>query len=144
MSYFEDLTEYTYCPTKQRMLNVGWLASDHSFPRGPVSEKFAMRLSLLMKTPVNIMRGLHYSDLCTPPQDIIEQNPSYIYVWEMNRRGFAEVRVKDSNGTCFSAPELIWHYIMEHQYQPPQEFIDAVIWAIGNPDSQPNWDEVED
>jgi hypothetical protein len=140
MAYFEDLTPYTYCRGEEYLLNVGWLASPYPFRRGPVAYQFAARLFHLADKPVRLMRGLHYCDFCKPPQDIIDQDPSYMDVWEMNRCGSGEIRVKHSNGVCYSAPTLIWHYIVEHQYQPPQQFIDALIWATDNPDSQPAWD----
>ena len=140
MAYFEDLTPYTYRAGETHILNVGWLEASKGFLRGPVPFRFAMRLQKLSETPVNVMRGLHYCDLCIPPQDIIEQEPSYEEVWELNRCGSGEVRVRNAAGTCFAAPALVWHYVAEHQYQPPEAFIDAVMFAFENPDSQPDWD----
>ena len=140
MAHFDDLTPYTYSVGEPHLLNIGWLASPHPFPRGPVPFTFAIRLRKLAESPVRMMRGLHYCDLCVPPRDIIRVDASYRDVWELNRCGSGEVRVRDSKGISYAAPALIWHYIAEHQYQPPQGFVDAVIWAIDNPDSQPDWD----
>jgi hypothetical protein len=30
------------------------------------------------------------------------------------------------NGEAFSAPNLIYHYVSEHEYQPPPEFLRAL------------------
>jgi hypothetical protein len=137
MAYFEDLTSYTYRPGEEHIVNVGWLAAAQPFCLGAVSEKFAIRLQKLCNTPCNLMRGHHYCDVCTPPQDILGIDPSYLHVWAMNRCGSGEIRVRDKLGVIYSAPSLIWHYVMEHQYQPPQEFVDAVIYAADDPSTQP-------
>jgi hypothetical protein len=142
MAYFEDISPYTYSLGESHILNVAWLASGYPFNRGPVSEKFATRLQRLAKNPCRMTRGYHYCDLCIPPQDIIEIAPDYLHVWSMNRCGNGEIRIRAENSMTFSAPSLIWHYIMEHQYQPPSDFLDAVIYATDNPKSQPNWDSV--
>lgn len=41
--------------------------------------------------------------------------------------GNGEVHVRDAAGTWFVAPRLIGHYVEEHNYLPPQDFIDTVI-----------------
>ncbi len=38
----------------------------------------------------------------------------------------AEIRVLGKNGKSYAAPNLIYHYIKDCGYFPPQEFIDAV------------------
>jgi hypothetical protein len=139
MAHFHDLSPYSYSPGELRILNVGWLDVSQQFPRGPVSHKFAIRLRRLLESPCNIMRGQHCCNICKPPQDIIDIDPSYIHVWEMNRCDSGEIRVVDANGATYAAPSLVWHYVVEHQYQPPQGFMDAVIYAIDHPSSQPKW-----
>ncbi len=41
-----------------------------------------------------------------------------------------EVRVLGQNDKIYVAPALIYHYVKEHHYQPPEEFILAVeaLW----------------
>ena len=128
MVYYEDLTKYEYSAGEKHMLNIGWLSSEHPFTRGPVPESFALSLSILVREPCNLYRGFHVCEFCRPPNDIISIEPSYIGVWELYRSGNGEVRVTNENRVTFCAPQLIWHYIAEHQYQPPQEFIDAVLY----------------
>jgi hypothetical protein len=43
--------------------------------------------------------------------------------------GNGEIRVRAANGITYVAPVLVLHYVVEHGYLPPQEFIEAVIDA---------------
>jgi len=44
------------------------------------------------------------------------------------RLGFAEIRVLSEDGkTSYAAPNIIYHYILEHEYKPPTKFIEAVL-----------------
>lgn len=45
----------------------------------------------------------------------------------MFRSGNGEIRVHTPSGAVYCAPALVSHYVAEHQYQPPDEFIGAVI-----------------
>lgn len=40
--------------------------------------------------------------------------------------GSGEIRVFNSAGDVFAAPNLIYHYILQHHYRPPDEFLRAV------------------
>jgi hypothetical protein len=41
--------------------------------------------------------------------------------------GNGEIRVIGSAGKVYASPVMIYHYMSEHNYLPPQEFIDAVL-----------------
>jgi len=41
--------------------------------------------------------------------------------------GHAEIWVEREDGTQIAAPNLVYHYVTEHQYRPPDYFIDAVL-----------------
>ncbi len=43
--------------------------------------------------------------------------------------GSAEIRVFGSNGVTYAAPDMIYHYVAEHEYKPPDEFIEAVLYG---------------
>ncbi len=45
--------------------------------------------------------------------------------WAEQRRSNGEIRVTDE-GVTFAAPVLIVHYIEEHGYLPPAQFLDAI------------------
>ncbi|WP_442813626.1 DUF7919 family protein [Streptomyces sp. NBC_01754] len=38
---------------------------------------------------------------------------------------------QDADGTVYSAPDLVIHYITEHRYCPPAEFCRAVVRTAG-------------
>jgi hypothetical protein len=40
--------------------------------------------------------------------------------------GDGEIRVIGKSA-IYAAPTLIYHYVVEHQYKPPDEFIEAVL-----------------
>ncbi|WP_422929099.1 hypothetical protein [Singulisphaera sp. PoT] len=128
MAYFADLTPYTYNYGTEIMLNVGWLGPGHPLPRGPVSMAFAHELEILAQSPVNRTRGQHICPFCKPPLDVIEMDPKYRDVWEMFRACNTEIHVRGESGVIYCAPTLIVHYVTEHQYQPPAEYIAAVIF----------------
>jgi hypothetical protein len=127
MAYYPDLTPFEYHFVEEPMLNVGWLSKGQPFRRGPVPLAFAHELRMLVRNPVELTRGRHVCEFCEPPLDLISAFPTYEDVWEMFRCGNGEIQVRGSSGVVYCAPELILHYVAEHQYQPPQEFIDAVL-----------------
>ena len=44
-------------------------------------------------------------------------------------RGNGEIQVADANGEIYVAPALIWHYVMKHDYHPPDIFVRSVMDA---------------
>jgi hypothetical protein len=127
MAYYPDLTPYEFSAGESDLLNIGWLSKEQPFRRGPVPYLFASELRRLSQSPVNLYRGVHLCEFCTPPEDLVALGEQCRNVWEMARSGNGEVRVQSSSGATYAAPTLVWHYVVEHQYQPPQEFIDAVL-----------------
>jgi len=118
MSYFEDLTPHTYTPTDgETVLNVGWLDSAHPFPRGQTSPEFRDALRRLCERPVHLHRGLHYCQFCPGP-------------WPSDRperMGNGQIRIKRSDGVWYAAPTMVHHYVSEHGYLPPAEFMETVL-----------------
>lgn len=41
--------------------------------------------------------------------------------------GLAEIRVAAVQGQLYAAPNLIYHYVVIHNYSPPVEFVRAVL-----------------
>lgn len=41
--------------------------------------------------------------------------------------GNAEVRVESPSGVKMAAPDMVLHYVIEHGYKPPVEFVEAVM-----------------
>lgn len=134
-------------------LNAGWLDKAHIHPTGPVPPEFVRRLVKLAESPVMLMRGKHYCNLCphewgpqperrddrplreqmrTPPPDAVCRFESEEWTIEGN----GEIRVAEPDGTRWAAPRLILHYVLAHDYQPPAGFITAVL--MGSPLSDPS------
>ena len=124
MAYFADLTPYSYIrgAARENERNIGWLDSDHSFAQGPVSERVLATVFTLCKAPVNQTRGFHPCVFCSSGPAGIQAT----YDGTTLLLGSAEIRVPSRAGLVYAAPNMIYHYIKDHHYQPPQEFIDAV------------------
>ena len=76
---------------------------------------------------MNQTRGFHQSPFL---------NPSPVgYPVEYKRQkmllGSAEIRVPGKAGKTYGAPNLIYHYMKDRGYLPPQEFLDALD-SMGN------------
>ncbi len=136
MAYFDDLTQYEYSAW-DGLLNIGWLCSQHPYNRGECPRGFAERLLELCRRPANSMRGFHICDLCQSnesreyhlavgktirtPQLIVQCKEFDVPL------GNGEIHISGTSGRSFSAPTLIYHYVVAHSYRPPDEFIEAVM-----------------
>ncbi len=121
--YFKDLTKYKYM-NKEESLNIGWLKKGHFFKTGEVPEEFIEKLWNYLRYPVQVCRGFHTCDLCKNPKTGV---PTVAFKSEKRKVGYYEIRVWGQDKKVYAAPSLIIHYILQHHYKPPQEFIDAVI-----------------
>lgn len=107
MSYFPDLTEYTYNPKIKGIKNIGWLAKNQEFTKGEVDIN---TLNKLKSIKPNIRtKGIHPCEFC------------------YKAGGSSEIWVSSKDGQIYSSPSLIVHYIEHHGYLPPKEFLDAII-----------------
>jgi hypothetical protein len=122
--YFSDLTPYTYLQREPdpNVVNVGWLNIDHEFPKGPVPNELLQKILLLCFRPVNSTRGIHPSPFI--PRDL--RGYPVEYEGRCMALGSAEIRVVAIRGRVYAAPNLIYHYIKDCSYLPPQEFLDAL------------------
>jgi len=123
MSYFEDLTTYEYSgKPNTSVLNVGWLGEGHPFDAAETADAFRTALKELCDTRwMNKCRGHHVCEFCPGTS---WGDP---YFHEM---GNGEIRVRSASGTWYVAPRLVFHYVAEHNYCPPKDFIDAVMNPI--------------
>lgn len=123
--FYRDLSEYSYrkSKVKNNILNVGWLDEFHDFPKGKLSSNILFELLSLCDTPINQTRGFHNCPFCHKDLDnsihvLISGQKIYL--------GSAEIWIKGNKNIIYACPDLIVHYIVEHNYSPPQDFIDAV------------------
>ncbi|WTX00916.1 hypothetical protein OG216_46650 (plasmid) [Streptomycetaceae bacterium NBC_01309] len=148
MAYIADLSPYTYqddehvdvdggvvvfVPRYPRIA-VGWLAAGREISRGAVPSGFVEALIRIKKARrVNPMRGFHSCEFCPAP-DPFDGWPETVYGGASLSLGNAEIRVPvpQAPRRMFAAPNLVIHYVIGHDYAPPQEFIDAVMADDGS------------
>jgi hypothetical protein len=123
--YFPDLSPYRYIARTSgpNVLNVGWLDVEHEFSKREASEDLLDALFEKICPPVNITRGFHHCPFCN-------QSSFGVIVTRKGvsaTLGSAEVWVEAKDGKIYAAPDMIYHYVAEHAYCPPQEFIDALL-----------------
>jgi hypothetical protein len=134
MTWFADLSPYTYLSTDPQVLNVGWLDGSRGFSTGDVPREFVEELQVLARRPQKRCRGMHFCDLCTPPEDCYldprdRESTLRFFEWAKDRQGNGELRVRGCDGKVYAAPVMIVHYVEAHRYLPPSEFIEAVLNA---------------
>jgi hypothetical protein len=168
VTYFRDLSLYSYSGYRCWALNVGWLHEAHAFDREPPSEELLDALWQFLELPVVQTRGLHECDLCSrdpdfgdrirdvqrrmhDPADPLHELPLGKMPWPVDARrrsvlarrhgqeriiGSAEIRVFGPNGAIYAAPTLIYHYVAEHHYKPPAEFVHAALTSPRPPSDE--------
>jgi hypothetical protein len=139
MTYFPDLSPYAYGHhAHPGVVHVGWLDNVHPFPLGTVETSLMERMRRIATKPVELYRGRHCCELCMEPPDLVKTNLANRVVidpncswalWVGQRSGNGEIRVS-RGGVTFAAPVLIVHYIEEHGYLPPPDFLKAVEEAV--------------
>lgn len=112
MTYFPDLAPYVYGRSAPGLLNVGWLDNKHPYTRGSVDARLIEKMKLLAQTPVQLCMGYHACNLCRKRESA-------------SHEGNGEIRVSRESIT-YAAPVLIVHYIEDHGYLPPSEFLKAI------------------
>jgi hypothetical protein len=121
--YFADLTRCSYSGVReQNGLSVGWLDKLHDFPHGPVPAGFVERLAQICTRPAVNHLGHHVCEFCHPGPDTTAQIDR-----EAGSRSSTVIRVVGRDGTVYFSPAMICHYITRHGYQPPEDFVRAVM-----------------
>src|SRR5262249_38297781 len=117
MAFFPDLSPHTYTPTRGLdVLNIGWLDEGHPFPVGQPTQAFRDALADLCKHPILLHRGSHACWFCRGRLQ--------------KEAGNGQVRVLGGRDVWYSAPILVHHYVTQHEYRPPAEFIEAVLSPV--------------
>ena len=128
MTYFPDLSPYEYCGLKDDdvipTVNVGWLDNSKPYPQGFTSELFKEKLFQFCQRDNAILfcLGYHECQFCENPFFPLEVKRGEI----ITRLGNGEIRVIGQK-VIYAAPTMIYHYVVAHNYLPPQEFVDAVL-----------------
>jgi hypothetical protein len=133
--FFRDLEMYRYAipaPLKD-VVAVGWLSRTNDYPIGDAPSGFVDALARLLPSyRVNQTRGFHECEFCSKSPFTYEVQPGKTIVL-----GSAEIWVPSADqGMIYAAPDLVYHYVKEHRYLPPANFIQAVMAGRGDND----WD----
>lgn len=110
--FIPDLSAYPGFAKIMPTRSIGWL-SGQNYPRGPVPEGFLDKLSRVEKDIVLVRvlatGGFHPCEYCRP--DGSEHKSSCQFF--------------STNG--FVWPEMLTHYVRDHGYKPPDEFVNWVM-----------------
>jgi hypothetical protein len=123
MSWYPDMGRETMVAEGDHVRAISWLSSDHPYTRGTVPAEFVDRLREFARLAMDsekalsfgAFRGFHSCEFCHRVRD---------------SRNFGV----PSGEVLFVAPAMVAHYVEQHGYAPPPEFIAAVL-ASPLPDS---------
>lgn len=127
--YYADISRYAknMKAPLESVRNAGWLDSEHDFEKGDPPQEFLAKLGSVISSfgalnvHVNRIRGMHPCSLCKQRgpfkigQNGIAIGSSMLWIPEIEQ------------GRYWAAPSLIYHYVEEHAYLPPEGFIRAVM-----------------
>ncbi len=111
------------------IFNIGWLGKGAPFSQGNVDEFFINKLiAIYRRERVNITRSIYPCPFCFQSYDSILDYDGILLEDQKNEiLGISEIWLPNKQNTkVFVSPDLIIHYIRDHGYLPPQEYIDAV------------------
>ena len=120
--YVPDLAPYpsTRWPSVQA---VGWLDCHHTYTQGQVRADAVERLAFYRANPVSLTLGVHECDFCT--QQALDAELAHIT--PAQRQGCDILWIFTDHDVVYVAPDLMYHYVTVHHYQPPQIFLDALL-----------------
>jgi hypothetical protein len=117
-----DQASYVCFLNRMPTLYVGWLDGAHAYSTGASTQEFKEALHTLCKSPSRRYKGVHSCEFCNGSRGWVIT----IEDGKTMHLGCAEIDVTGT-GCIYRAPALIYHYVMEHDYLPPSEFVAAVL-----------------
>ena len=120
--YVPDLAPFPFpgLDESRCVLAVGWLDAEHPFPTAPPSERFLRRLFAFSRVLVRGTRGFHLCEMCGGPVEMMQETRDGVTL----HLGSAEVWIYGRR-VAFRAPNLVYHYVVRHEYAPPEAFVNA-------------------
>src|SRR5262245_15066313 len=114
MTWIKDLSAYVKpFDGEPLLLAVGWLSGGKPYAKGPLDPSVYNKLSELLAVPWEFgphSLGFHMCDLCNEP----------------HRTGVRNLYIPGGE-VLYVCPELILHYMADHEYAPPVQFCNAVL-----------------
>lgn len=126
--FMEDMQPYQYgVPVALAdVFAIGWLSAEQAYPKGELNPAVIRMIEKLLSTHrVNQMRGYHTCELCgRSPIGWTTASGKEVLL------GSAEIWIPSlDQKRMYAAPDLIYHYVVDHEYLPPREFQEAVLAA---------------
>jgi hypothetical protein len=122
MSHRIDLSGYT--SDSLSLPNVGWLDRTYAFPQGRTSQAFRDALAKHIRYSSVQTFGRHQCNLCNKKGHNVQIQLGDLGTISL---GSCEILVFSANDLVYVAPDLVYHYVNECEYLPPEPFIEAVI-----------------
>jgi hypothetical protein len=131
MTYYPDLARYDYLPDTVpdgvELFTVGWLEPGHDFAvteQEPDPVFWQNLITLAADHSVAATRSVHACRF----SHLFEADFQFgaVYGTRVLYLGSAEIRVVAADGRRLTAPTLVVHYVRDHGYRPPPEFVEAV------------------
>jgi hypothetical protein len=110
---------------------VGWLSAKTGFPTEQPNDEILRLLWVYCSVSVNATRGTHACDICGNPMQSVFTKGA-----ERLRLGSAEIWLFSLEGAIYRAPNLIYHYVADHHYQPPDIFLANLLTMPAPPDER--------
>ena len=125
MTYYADEEEIpaTAQPSgNTTRLAFGWLDAEHDFRQGPRPAHVVRRLEDAVRDPVARTRSWFQCPLC--PLTGIGPTVHHAATGEELLLGNATVEVPGREGRVWRAPSLVLHFVVTHDYLPPDALLD--------------------
>ena len=113
MTWYADLQRGCMAGGGDDARAIGWLGRDYPYPTGPVSSEFLEVLGEHVEDPWMsiVIMGIHTCELCVESPAVRDYRNLFI-----------------PTVTCvYIAPAMVRHYVADHGYRPPDEFVEAVL-----------------
>jgi hypothetical protein len=125
MTYYPDLAPNDYLLIfGPEVVSIGWLDAEHPYSRGEVSPEHVRALERLLVhgwQPVYV-KGWEACPFC----GVGEEQPLFRDVDGERRMVGADNLFVPAGDVLYLAPSMILHYVEEHGYAPPEEFLRAL------------------
>jgi hypothetical protein len=116
MSFFTDMGCESLVAAGDHVRAIGWLHPDHPYTKGEVPAEFLVRLKQFAAQSGSSAEALYFGAF------------GGFHTCEFCGRalGIGNFGVP-SGDLLFVAPKMVVHYIEQHGYSPPAEFVEAVL-----------------
>jgi hypothetical protein len=115
MPYFPDLSPcFDEQPKLPHRIAIGWLNPRHPFTTGSFAPELVERIVALCERPEQQAFGFHRCEFCDD--------------------GFSNGVIRVTGPAArYVAPQMLAHYVLAHNYQPPAPFLEALLHGPAAP-----------